>query len=215
MSTRRRAAWLIAAILISAPAYGASSQTGGAPGGEGFTGFNAKSKDPIQVDAKTLEVFEENKQRISVFSGDLVVTRGPTVMHASKMKLYSDLGGKDPKAPQNAGGKAPSSPAGGSFTRIEAFGPVTVTSEDQSVTGSNAVVDMKTHILTMTGNVVLTRCKDVARGDKLIVDLQTGRARIDQTPGKGPIRVIISPETASATGQQQAGDTKGKCQATQ
>ena len=213
MSTRRRAAWLIAAILIAAPAYGASSQTGGAPGGEVFTGFNAKSKDPIQVDAKTLEVFEENKQRISVFSGDVVVTRGPTVMHASKMKLYSDLAAKDPK---NAGGKAPSSPAGGSFTRIEAFGPVTVTSEDQSATGSNAVVDMKTHILTMTGNVVLTRCKDVARGDKLIVDLQTGRARIDQTPGKGPIRVIISPETASAAGQQQqAGDTKGKCQSTQ
>ena len=212
MSTRRCVtAWLVVAALLSAPAYAASSQSGGgAPGGDVFTGFNAKSKDPIQVDAKTLEVFEENKQRISIFTGDVVVTRGPTVMHATKMKLYSDLAAKDAKS---AGTKAASGPGGGSFTRIEAFGPVTVTSEDQSVTGANAVVDMKTHILTLTGNVVLTRGKDVATGDRLVVDLQTGRARIEQAPGK-PIRVIISPETATAAGQQ-SGDTKGKGPPTQ
>ena len=212
MSAHRHVLWLVAvALVLSGPAYSASSQSGGgAPGGDVFTGFNAKSKDPIQVDAKTLEVFEENKQRISIFTGDVVVTRGPTVMHASKMKLYSDLAPKDAKS---AGGKAPPPGGGGSFTRIEAFGPVKVTSEDQSVTGSNAVVDMKTHILTLTGNVVLTRGKDVATGDRLVVDLQTGRAKIDQAPGKGPIRVIISPETASAAGQQ--GDTKGKAPPTQ
>jgi lipopolysaccharide export system protein LptA len=218
MSPRQRVtAWLVVAALLSVPAHAASSQSGGgAPGGDVFTGFNAKSKDPIQVDAKALEVFEENKQRISVFTGDVVVTRGPTVMHASKMKLYSDLAAKDAKG---AGGKAAASgpgasgPGGGSFTRIEAFGPVTVTSEDQSATGANAVVDMKTHILTLTGNVVLTRGKDVATGDRLVVDLQTGRAKIDQAPGK-PIRVIISPETASAAGQQ-GGDTKGKGAPTQ
>jgi lipopolysaccharide export system protein LptA len=212
MSPRRRVtAWLVLAALLSVPAYAASSQSGGGtPGGDVFTGFNSKSKDPIQVDAKTLEVFEENKQRISIFTGDVVVTRGPTVMHATKMKLYSDVAAKDAKS---AGAKAPNGPGGGSFTRIEAFGPVTVTSEDQSVTGANAVVDMKTHILTLTGNVVLTRGKDVATGDRLVVDLQTGRANIYQAPGKS-IRVIISPETASAAGQQ-GGDTKGKGPPTQ
>jgi lipopolysaccharide export system protein LptA len=212
MSPRRYVtAWLVATIFISAPALAASVSGGGAPGGEVFTGFNAKSKDPIQVDAKTLDVFEENKQRISVFTGDVVVTRGPTVMHASKMKLYSDLAAKDAKSA--SGSKAASGPGGGSFTKIEAFGPVTVTSEDQSATGANAVVDMKTHILTLTGNVVLTRGKDVATGDRLIVDLQTGRARIEQAPGK-PVHIIISPETASAAGQQ-GGDTKGKGPPTQ
>ena len=55
---------------------------------------------------------------------------------------------------------------------------------------------------TLTGNVVLTRGKDVATGDKLVVDLRTGRAKIDQAPGK-PIRVTISPETQSAA---QPGD---------
>src|SRR5882724_2836234 len=64
-------------------------------GSDLFTGFQANSKDPIQVDAKTLEIYEENKQRISVFSGNVVVTRGPTILKATSMKLFSAIGGKD------------------------------------------------------------------------------------------------------------------------
>lgn len=210
MIAGRLAAALLAGMLACGSGLAAPAQpSGSASGGDIFTGFNAKSKDPIQVDAKTLEIYEENKQRISIFSGNVVVTRGPTVMHATTMKLYSDLASKDPKDPKNTANKDPKST---SFTRIEAFGPVTITSADQSVTGANAVVDMKTQIMTLTGNVVLTRGKDVATGDKLVVDLHSGRAKIDQAPGK-PIRVIISPETASAT--QQGADTKGKAPPTQ
>jgi lipopolysaccharide export system protein LptA len=208
MIARRLGPALLAAMLACGPGYAAPAQSsGGAGSGDIFTGFNAKSKDPIQVDAKTLEIYNDKKQRISVFSGNVVVTRGPTIMHATTMKLYSDLDSKDPK------GSAGKEPKSSSFTRIEAFGPISVTSEDQSVTGSNAVVDMKTQILTVTGNVVLTRGKDVATGEKLVVDMRTGRAKIDQAPGK-PIRVIISPETASAAGQPGA-DTKGKSPPTQ
>jgi lipopolysaccharide export system protein LptA len=207
MIAGRLGAALLAAMLASGPGHAAPVKaSGGAGGGDIFTGFNGKSKDPIQVDAKTLEIYEENKQRISIFSGNVVVTRGPTVMHATKMKLYSDLSSKDPK---NAANK---DPMASNFTRIEAFGPVSVTSADQSVTGANAVVDMKAQIMTLTGNVVLTRGTDMATGDRLVVDLRTGRAKIDQAPGK-PIRVIISPETASA--MQPGSDTKGKAPPTQ
>jgi len=127
-----------------------------------------------------------------------------------------DAGGKEAAgkdaAAKDAGGKdAPSKDAKtGGFTRIEAAGPVSVVSGDQSVTGANAVVDMKAQIMTLTGNVVLTRGKDIATGDRLTVDMRTGRARIDQTPGKG-IRVLISPETAEGV---QPG-AKGKTPPTQ
>ena len=154
----------------------------------------------------TLWHIESVRGLAQFFSGNVVVTRGPTVMHATKMKLYSDLSSKDPNK------TASKDPMASNFTRIEAFGPVTVNSADQSVTGANAVVDMKAQIMTLTGNVVLTRGTDVATGDRLVVDLRTGRAKIDQAPGK-PIRVIISPETASA--MQPGGDTKGKAPPTQ
>jgi lipopolysaccharide export system protein LptA len=200
MTARRISLALVAVVLAAGAGHAAGPQ---ASGGDIFAGFQANSKDPIQVDAKTLEIYEENKQRISVFSGNVVVTRGPTVMKASTMRLYSAIAG----AKDASGKDAPSKDAKtGGFTRIEAAGPVSVVSGDQSVTGANAVVDMKAQIMTLTGNVVLTRGKDIATGDRLTVDMRTGRARIDQTPGKG-IRVLISPESAQGVEPGAKGKT--------
>ena len=64
MIAGRLGAALLAAMLACGPVQAAPAQaSSGAGGGDIFTGFNAKSKDPIQVDAKTLEIYEENKQR--------------------------------------------------------------------------------------------------------------------------------------------------------
>jgi lipopolysaccharide export system protein LptA len=52
-----------------------------------FSGFQTKSKDPIQIDADSLDIREEGNQRISVFSGGVVVKRGPTTMKARTIRL--------------------------------------------------------------------------------------------------------------------------------
>jgi lipopolysaccharide export system protein LptA len=174
---RRRA---VLALLLLAGA-GLSLPAAAAPGaGQLFTGFNADSKDPVQVDAASLEVYEEGKQRISVFSGGVTVKRGPTTLKAATIKLFSDLDSKAVKSD--------------SFSRIEATGTVFVSSGQQTVTGTQAVVDMKTHIITLIGNVVLSQGTSVMTGDKLTVDLQSGRAKLDQAPGKR-ITGVITPET--------------------
>src|SRR5215216_4428645 len=110
MIARRIGVALFATMLAGAAADAAGPQPAG---GDIFTGFQSNSKDPIQVDAKTLETYEEGKQRISVFSGNVVVTRGPTVLKATTMKLFSAIGGKD------AGAKDPAAKKSGGFTRIE------------------------------------------------------------------------------------------------
>ena len=102
--------------------------------GELFSGFGAKSKDPIQVDAETLEVYEEGDQRISVFSGSVNVVRGNSTLKAAKLKLFSN---KDSKADDDS-----------AFTRIEASGSVYVNSKNQTVTGQSAVVDNKAQTIT-------------------------------------------------------------------
>ena len=145
MIPRRIALAILAIMLAGGSGHAASALSAG---GDVFTGFQSNSKDPIQVDAKTLETYEENKQRISVFSGNVVVTRGPTVMKATTMKLYSGASGAKDPAGKNA--------KTGGFTRIEAVGPVRITSGNSSITGANAVVDMKAQIMTLIGNVVLT-----------------------------------------------------------
>jgi lipopolysaccharide export system protein LptA len=41
------------------------------------------------------------------------------------------------------------------------------------VTGDRGVFDMRTNTVTMHGNVLLTKDKNVLRGDRLVVDLTT------------------------------------------
>lgn len=162
-----------AAIVILATTIGVTAETASL-----FTGFQSQSDDPIQIDAATLEITEANDQRISVFSGNVVVRRGDTTLRAKTIHLYSDLDDDRPK--------------GQAFSRIEAKGNVEVTSDSQKVTGSKVVVDMGKQTITMSGNVVLSQGANVITGERLVIDLASGRARVEQTAGKR-IRGVFAP----------------------
>jgi len=71
-----------------------------------------------------------------------------------------------------------------SIKRLEARGNVVVTQKDQVVTGETAVFDTKANLITMSGGVVLTQCKNVLRGDRLMVDMTTGVSRVESETGK-------------------------------
>ena len=71
-----------------------------------------------------------------------------------------------------------------SIKRLEARGNVVVTQKDQVVTGETAIFDTKTNLITMVGGVVLTQCKNVLRGDRLMVDMTTGVSRVESDSGK-------------------------------
>jgi lipopolysaccharide export system protein LptA len=172
-----------AASMVLAATSGANAQAS-----DLFTGFQTKSKDPVQIDAASLEVSEEGKQRISVFSGNVIVRRGETSMRAKTIRVISDLSDKRPKNQ--------------AFSRIEASGNVEVKSGNQTVTGAAVVVDMGKQTITMTGNVVLAQGANVITGDRLVVDLVSGRARVEQAAGK-PIRGVFTPggDAAAPPGQ--------------
>jgi lipopolysaccharide export system protein LptA len=175
----RIAAAVAVAILAGGPALAQSTDL--------FSGFGSKGKGPIQVDAKTLEIFEEGEQRISVFSGGVTVVRGNTTMKAGTIKLYSNK--KSDGTDQNA------------FNRMEATGTVYVNSGKQTVTGAHAVVDNKAQTITLSGDVVLSQGKDVLVADRLVIDMATGHARVEQTPGKA-IRMVITPDTRKKDGEE-------------
>lgn len=75
-----------------------------------------------------------------------------------------------------------------SIKRLEAKGNVVVTQKDQVVTGETAIFDTKTNLITMLGGgggqVVLTQCQNVLRGDRLLVDMTTGVSRVESDSGK-------------------------------
>lgn len=175
MTLLRRCVFVLAIVLVGAsPDYVAAQATG-----QLFKGFSAKSKDPVHIDAKTLEIYEEGKQRVSVFSGNVTVKRGDTTLKASTIKLYSDLTQKTATDDDQ-------------FTKIEMVGTVYVNSGTQTVTGQSAVVDMKTQTITMIGDVVLSQGKNVITGSRLVVNMDTGHATVEQAPGKR-IQGIFTP----------------------
>jgi lipopolysaccharide export system protein LptA len=73
--------------------------------------------------------------------------------------------------------------------RLEALGGVIVTSKDQKATGDRADFDMKANVVTLFGNVVVTQGPNVMKGDRLIVDLSTSRARMEAGTKGNPGRV--------------------------
>jgi lipopolysaccharide export system protein LptA len=173
----------LGAILLLLPAGDVSAaQTASL-----FTGFQSKSDDPIQIDAAQLEISEEGDQRISVFSGNVIVRRGDTTLRAKEIRIFSDL--KDNRPKNQA------------FNRIEASGGVEVISGAQTATGSKVVVDMGGQTITMSGTVVLKQGANVITGDRLVIDLASGKARVEQAAGK-PIRGVFSPGSGTlAPGQ--------------
>ena len=55
---------------------------------------------------------------------------------------------------------------------------------DQVVTGETAIFDTRANLITMKGGVVLTQCKNVLRGDRLLVDMTTGVSRVESDSGR-------------------------------
>ncbi len=151
-----------------------------------FTGFQSKSRDPVEIDAAKLEITEEGDQRVSVFSGNVVVRRGETVLRAKTIQVFSDTNGKGPK--------------GQAFSRIVASGNVDIKSGPQSAKGAKVVVDMGKQTITMSGGVVLSQGANVISGERLVVDLVSGSARVEETAGQR-IRGVFTPNSASIPGQ--------------
>ena len=169
---------LAVAALVAALALSSSAPAAAQAAADLFSGFQTKSKDPVQVDAGVLEISEQGKQRVSVFSGNVVVKRGKTTLKAATIKLYSDLDATTADA----------------FSRIEAGGKVWVSSGEQTVTGETAVVDMKARTIVISGGVVLSQGNNIITGSRLVVNLATGSARVEQDPGK-QIRGVFSPDS--------------------
>ena len=157
----------------------AAATSAGAQGSDLFTGFQSNSNDPIQIDATKLQITEKDDQRISVFTGNVVVRRGETVMHAEKIRIISELGDDRPE--------------GQAFSRIVASGNVEVTSGDQTVTGPKVVVDMVKQVITMSGGVVMSQGANVITGERLVVDLVSGKAGVEQASNNKRIRGVFTP----------------------
>ena len=188
----------VAAFAFAATALNearAQSAVSGVP--NAMQGFSQSRDQPIQIEAASLEMRDKKKE--ATFSGNVKVVQGDTTMTSKSLVVFYEQAAAAPATPAPAPLKgtkaapAPSAPLpaaapgpGGSSSirRLEAKGSVVVTQKEQVVTGETAIFDTKANLITMTGGVVLTQCKNVLRGDRLLVDMTTGVSRVESDSGR-------------------------------
>jgi len=181
---------VFALALIACGKAVAQSTAQGVP--NAMQGFSQNRDQPIQIEAASLEMRDKKKE--ATFSGNVKVVQGDTTMTSKILVVFYESATAPAAAPAGNAKAAPKAapiqsatpgPGGSSsIRRLEAKGNVVVTQKDQVVTGETAVFDTRANLITMLGGVVLTQCKNVLRGDRLLVDMTTGVSRVESDNGK-------------------------------
>jgi len=158
---------LIFALLILPLLPGSPVQTAKAQSiANSFGGLSKDNKEPINIEADTLEVLDD--KNIAIFSGNVKVHQGQFNLVSKKLTVTYSRGGTSKKKG--------SEPKG--IKWIDATGKVAITTPDnQSATADWAKFNVLAKLVTIGGNVILSQSGNVMKGDKLVIDLNTGRSK--------------------------------------
>ena len=170
----------LAAGVLSA-AMLAVGWTGGtaAQGLSGSIGNLAVNSDaPIRIEADVLEIDEP--QSTATFTGRVKATQDNMVLNTETLivKYRAASGGE-----------------GAQLRSVDARGNVVLRVDDQTASGRNAHYDLTKEELILSGNVVLSQGENVIRGERIIVDLKTGTARMvaSNNTTAGRVRGVFTP----------------------
>lgn len=176
---------LVGAFVLAAFCAPAAAQKAGPmiPGGN--------SRAPVSIDAGKLDYFD--KEQKLVYSGGVVARQGDATLRAPELVIFmsKNEGGVTGGRSAAAGSSGPMG-ADSQVRRMEASGPVVITSKDQVGTGDRGVYDRAENKVFIYGNPVLTEGAHVVRGDaksRLIYDLASGRAQVTG----GRVQSLITP----------------------
>ncbi len=153
--------------------------------GDMFSG--AGSRQPIEIEAQALEVLQQEKK--AIFSGQVRAKQGNVNLKADKMTVfYSD------KTEKSAG-------ANNAITKIEVAGNVLLSTPQESASGSYGVYDTVRNLIVLEGNVVLTKDRNILKGNRLDFDIDKGHSKLDggvSATGQsgGRVRGLFVPEGA-------------------
>jgi len=131
---------------------------------------------PIHVSADNF--LADVNAKTGTYAGNVIVTQGDFHLRADKMRVNVVEGKPD---------------------QIFAMGNVVFDSPSGAARGDNGVYHVGPRLITLTGNVVLTKEKNVMRGSTLTVNLVTGLAQLGNSGGRVQGLFQPPPQTPSNT----------------
>ena len=165
----------------------------GGPAGLHAQALQHDTSLPIEITADQLEVVQQ--EEVAIFTGNVDAVQGELVLSADQLRVFYYGDREDP---------APAAASSGSIRRIEAEGNVFMSSPRETAQGKVGVYDVPSNQLTLEGSVVLTQDDNVIRGERLEIDLVSGRSRVlAAVEGGEPaqrVRAIFTPQVAPGAG---------------
>jgi len=146
-------------IALATAATGIAAFTGIQQlGAQAFAGHDSNA--PVNYAADRIEL--QDRQKRVVLSGNVDITQGDLRLRAARTTVaYTDTDSLR-------------------IQRMDATGGVQVTRGNESARGDVAVYDFNKRIITMVGNVRLTRANgDNLNGGRLVIDLKSGVSSVD------------------------------------
>jgi len=123
-------------------------------------GHNANA--PVDVTADRIEV--QDRADRALFIGNVHVRQASLTLDTSRLTVaYSSTGGIQ-------------------IQRLDASGGVVVRSPSETARGNFGVYDLDRKLITLVGDVVLSRGGSRISGSRLVIDLDSGRAVVDGGP---------------------------------
>ena len=120
---------------------------------------------PIDISSQRIEV--QDRANRAVFAGDVVARQGALTLATARLTVaYSNAGGLE-------------------INRLDASGGVTVKSPSETARGNFGIYDLDRKIITLVGGVQLNRGGSQINGQRLTIDLSSGRAVVSGAPGVG------------------------------
>ncbi|MEO6534920.1 MAG: LptA/OstA family protein [Sphingomicrobium sp.] len=143
--------------LFVASALAAQTQSGGMSALKGHD-----SNAPVDVSANRIEV--QDRADRAIFAGNVHVSQGDMTLDAERLTVaYSSQGGVQ-------------------IQRLDAAGGVSVRSPSETARGNFAIYDLDRKLITLIGSVELIRGQNSIFGQRLTIDLASGRAVVDGGP---------------------------------
>jgi lipopolysaccharide export system protein LptA len=172
-------ATLAAAMLVAA--VPGSAQTERQSSGL-FKAHPQKRNEPVRIASLSLEV--RDKAKFATFSGNVHIVQGELDLRSNTLRVFYDDASRARKTADDGRGQQ-------QIRRMEARGAVIVTQKDQRATADHLDFDVLANTLALNGSVVVTRCGDVMRGDRLFVDMTTGISRME-----GRVEGVLNPKSS-------------------